>query len=308
MTQPISLQELSTTLKVDYHGDGSAIISGVTSLERLQPGAIVMVESQAQLAQLQGSKVGAVLHPEDLTVAHPGFSAKNPRVLLAKILQHFHPPSKPQPGIHDSAAVDSRAEVDPTAFVGPFCVVGPKAKLGPGVILRGFVVIGEGSTVGEDSVLQPHVVVGNNATIGRDCQLEAWSKLGDNTRLGDSVDLGAHTNLAKDVVMEAGVKADNLVLVGPRSEIGAGSLLVAQSAVDRDAKLHSGVIVAGQGSVGPEAVLHSGVQIGGRGLALGELREPGPYIGQPAIPLKEEMHRRARARKAQRNKASSPEC
>ena len=44
----------------------------------------------------------------------------------------------------------------------------------------------------------------------------------------------------------------------------------------------------------------AGVQIGGRSLAEGELKEPGPYIGTPAIPLKEEMRRRARERKAKR--------
>lgn len=302
----LSLTELCTMLLVEHHGDGSVSIEGISSLDNVKPKTLVMVESAEQLKKVAQSPASAILHPSDLEFEGPGIAHNVPRLVFARILDYFHPPRYPEPGVHDTASVDHRASVDPNAVIGPFCVVGAKATLAAGVVLQGFVVIGEGTRVDENSIIQPHVVIGTNCQIGRDCQLEAWSKLGDSVELGDGVDLGAHTNLAKDVVVEAGVKVDNLVLVGPRSRIGAGTLLIGQSAVDRDATLHPGVIVAGQGSVGPDAVLHPGVQIGGRSLALGELKEAGPYIGTPAVPLKEEMRRRASAKKAHRAKTMGP--
>ena len=303
----LTLADLGKLLMVEHHGNGSVPIEGISSLNNVKPNTLVMVETAGQLELVARSSASAVLHPSDLDFEGPGIAHNVPRVIFAKILDYFHPPRYPEPGVHETASVDHRAKVDPNAVVGPFCVVGAQATLARGVVLQGFVVIGEGSSVGENSIIQPHVVIGPNCKIGRDSQLEAWSKLGDKVELGDGVDLGAHTNLAKEVVVEAGVKMDNLVLVGPRSRIGACSLLIGQSAVDRDATLHPGVIVAGQGSVGPEAVLHKGVQIGGRSLALGELQEAGPYIGTPAVPLKEEMRRRAAEKRALRAKASAPE-
>lgn len=301
----LSLAELCKILGVEYHGNGSVPIEGISSLNQVKPNTLVMVESAEQLERVAQSSASAVLHPSDIEFEGPGIAHDLPRVVFAKILDTFHPPRYPAPGVHETASVDHRASVDPNAVVGPFCVVGAHATLARGVVLQGFVVIGEGSSVGENSIIQPHVVIGTNCQIGKDCQLEAWSKLGDAVELGDGVDLGAHTNLAKGVVMESGVKVDNLVLVGPRSRIGSCTLLIGQSAVDRDAVLHPGVIVAGQGSVGPEAILHPGVQIGGRSLALGELTEAGPYIGTPAVPLKEEMRRRAAAKRARRAKTES---
>ncbi|MFA5507657.1 MAG: hypothetical protein WC423_19670 [Vulcanimicrobiota bacterium] len=296
----ISLKALGALLGADPLGDPETRITGVSSLDRAAPGSLVMVESQDQVEQLQGSSIGAVLRKSGLEVDFPGFEAAEPRLLFAEILEHFHPPRSFAPGVHESASVDQRARVHPTAHVGPFCTVGPHAEIGPKVVLIAFVLIGEKTVVGEGSLLNPHVVIGPECKIGLDCRLEPWAKLGKAVELGDGVDVGAHTSLAEQVVVEAGAKLDNLVLVGPRSRIGAGSLLIGQAAVDRDAVLHKGVIVAGQGSVAPGAVLHAGVQIGGRSLAEGELKAPGPYIGTPAIPLKEEMRRRALERKKQR--------
>ena len=295
----ITLSELSQKLGVDHHGDGSVTILGFRSLDRQAPGMMVMAEESDQLEKVS-AEAACVLHSEKLEVNKPGIAHKNPRILLARILELFHPQARPEPGVDELATVDSRVEIHETASVGPHCVVGARAKLGAGVVLRAYVVIGEDTIVGDGSFIQPHVVIGAGCKIGRDCQLEPWAKMGEGATLGDGVDLGAHTNIGNEAEIQIGAKADNLVLVGPRTKVGPGSLLVGQSAVDRDAVLHAGVVIAGQGSVGAEAILHTGVQVGGRSLATGELKEAGPYLGTPAIPLKDEMRRRAREKKAQR--------
>lgn len=296
----LTLQDLATLLGAEFHGDGAVQIQGVSSLDRQEPGTVIMVESQDQADTLKDAAVSAVLHPPEVRIDRPGIAHSAPRVLWAACLEHFHPVQRPPAGIHPTASVDQRAQVAESAYVGPHCVVGPHAQIGEHAVLMGFVVIGEETVVGAHALLSPHVVLGAQCRIGSDCQLEPWAKLGDGVTLGDSVDLGAHASVGNGANIESGAKVDNLVLIGPRSRIGAGSLLVGQSAVEREAVLYPGVVVAGQGSVAAGAVLHSGVQIGGRSLAEGELKEPGPYIGVPAIPLREEMKRRALERKSQR--------
>lgn len=296
-----TLSQLCEILEVEFHGDGDTEVKNFRSLDQREAGSLVMVENSQQLQALEGSDIAAILHPEELEVTFPGIAHNKPRVILAKILRHFHPRSRPEPGIHATATVDSRAEIDPSATVGPFCVIGPQSRIAAGVHLVAYVAVGEDSQVGQGSILGPHVVLASKCQVGRDCQLEAWAKLGKAVRIDDGVDVGAHSSLGDEVHVQMGAKIDNLVLVGPRSVVGPGSLLIGQSAVDRDATLHSGVIVAGQGSVGPEAVLHSGVQVGGRSLATGVLKEAGPYLGTPAIPLKDEMRRRVLEKKKARD-------
>lgn len=296
MTHP-TLAQLAELLQATFHGSGEVVIKGVCGLESPLPGHLGMAESAANVQVLQEAGVAAILHGPDLSLEGPGLVVSQPRVAFARLLDFFRPEMLPSPELHPTAVVDPRAQIDPSAYVGPHCVIGPGAKIGPKVYLQAFVSLAEKVVIGADCRLYAHVVVGEGSQLGDDCRLEPWAQVGRDCRLGPGVDLGAHSSLARGVVVEPGVKIDNLVVVGPRSVIGAASLLVGQSSVDRDARLHAGVILAGQSAVGPEAELASGVQLGGRSWALGKLAEPGPYLGNPARPLKEEMRRQALERR-----------
>ena len=296
MSKP-TLAALAELIQAELHGPPETLIDGLCGLEEPRAGCLGMAESADAVATLRTAGVVAILHGPDLEVEGAGLVARQPRLAFARLLDYFYPESLPTPGIHPSAVVDARSEIDPSAHIGPHCTIGPGVKIGPEVFLQAFVSLAERVEVGAGCRLYAHVVVGQESQLGADCRLEPWAQIGPGCRLGDGVDLGAHSCLGREVVVEDGVKVDNLVVVGPRSVIGAMSLLVGQSSVDRDAKLHPGVILAGQSAVGPEAELGSGVQLGGRSLALGKLLEPGPYLGNPARPLKEEMRRQAMERR-----------
>ena len=294
-----TLSELAQAVGAQAHGDDTVLILGVCGVDSpVQAGRIAMAETSEHLAALRGGAVAAILHGPELVLDAPGLIHPEPRLVFAKLLELFHPRLQGQPGVHATAIVDSRATVDPSAHIGPHCLIGPRANIGAHCFLQSFVSVGEDATIGEGCQLYAHVMVGQESELAPDCCLEPWAQVGNNVRLGAGVDLGAHTALGHGVQVGPGAKFDNLVVVGPRSRIGEKSLLVGQSSVDRDAHLHAGVILAGQSAVGPEAELVSGVQLGGRSWALGKLDKPGPYLGNPARPLKEEMRRQALERKA----------
>jgi UDP-3-O-[3-hydroxymyristoyl] glucosamine N-acyltransferase len=291
------LAELAERTGARWHGDANVAVGGVCSAESPRPGCLAMAETAEHLAALAGRPVAAVLHPESLQVEGVGLAAREPRIVFAQLLRLFHPELELPGAVHPSAIVDARASIDPSAFVGPHCLIGPRAQVGPRCYLQAFVSIAEDAVLEPGCRLYAHAVVGLESRLGPDCRLEPWAQVGNRARLGAGVDLGAHSCIGHEAEVETGAKLDNLVVVGPRSRVGALSLLVGQSSVDRDAQLHSGVILAGQSMVAAEAELASGVQLGGRALAVGKLEEPGPYLGNPARPLKEEMRAQARRRR-----------
>ena len=301
----LTLAQLAQHLNATLQGPADLEISGICSLERPQPGQLGMAETAANVETLQKAGVAAILHGESLTIEGPSLVVTEPRVAFAKLLDLFRPEIIPAAGIHPTAVVDPRAKISESAVVGPHCSIGPNVEVGPEAYLQAFVSLAENVVVGARCRLYAHVMIGQQSQLGEDCRLEPWAQVGNGCRLGQGVDLGAHSSLARDVVVEPGVKIDNLVVVGARSVIGAASLLVGQSSVDRDAKLHPGVILAGQSAVGPEAELVSGVQLGGRSWALGKLDKPGPYLGNPARPLKEEMRRQALEKRKQASSSAA---
>ena len=294
----LSLQELSQLLDLTFHGDGSTPIEGLCSLSSPRPGHIVMVENKEILKRNDLSMVAAILHSSDLEIDVPGLVSSNLRSTLASIVRHFHPERRPEPGVHDTATIDPRAQIDPSATVGPFCVVGPRCQIGKETVLQAYVAVGEDSVIGDSCRLAAHAVVGSECRLGNDCRLEPWAHISSKASLADGVDIGSHSSIGIEANIGQGAKIDNLVVVGPRCEIGALTILVGQASVERDAILHPGVVVAGQGAIGPEAEVCSGAQIGGRSLVVGKLDKPGPYLGNPAIPLKQEVRRRMLERKA----------
>jgi UDP-3-O-[3-hydroxymyristoyl] glucosamine N-acyltransferase len=290
------LADLARAVHAEAHGDGAVAIAGVCGVENPRPGYIAMAETSEHLAAL--SDVAAILHGPALCVEGPGMMHPEPRLAFARLLEIFHPEPSYPPGIHSSATVDPRASVDPTAHIGPHCVVGPRATVGPGCVLQAFVNVGEDARIGPGCRLFAHVVVGRGSELGADCRLEPWAHVGNHARLEATVDVGAHSALGDGTEVGPGAKIDNLVVVGSGTRIGAQSLLVGQCSVGRSSVLHPGVVLAGQSAVSSGAELVSGVQLGGRSLAVGKLDQPGPYLGNPARPLKEEMRARARARKS----------
>ena len=55
------------------------------------------------------------------------------------------------PGIHPTAIVDPRAELDSSVEVGPYTLIGPHVKIGAGTTVAGHVVIEGQTTIGRDN-------------------------------------------------------------------------------------------------------------------------------------------------------------
>src|SRR5262249_36645763 len=148
----------------------------------------------------------------------------------------FHPPERPQAGVHPTAGIAATAEIGPEASIGPYVVIGDGGRIGRGAGLAAHVAgyrdarVGDGVTGHARAVIRERVVIGDRVTlhagvvIGSDGfgfvpRAEGHRKI---PQLGtvvieDDVEIGANSTVDRATLgatrIGRGSKIDNLVMV-----------------------------------------------------------------------------------------------
>lgn len=273
---------------------------------------ITFAENAKYLALVEASGVGAVIVPPDLSPRKPHIKVAAPRVAFFMLLHASQRPMKHEPGVHQTAVVDSTAVVDPTASVGPFVWVGPNAKVAANVVLHAGVSVGDRSEIGEGSVLFPRVTLYPDVRLGQRCIVHAGAVIGADgfgfvwdgqrrmkvpqvggVRIGNDVEIGANTCIdratAGDTILGDGVKIDNLVQIGHNGKIGDHVVIAGQSGVSGSVSIGPRSVLGGGVGTKDHVTIGADVMLGGRSGVDGDILEPGEYFGTPARPAREAL-------------------
>lgn len=277
---PVSVSELAALLGAEVVGDGSLLISRISTLESADRSCISFLANSKYRKQVATTQAGCVL----LSSGDAACASELPSALIcpdayvgyARLTQWWASRTRalPQPGIHPSAVVAASAFVDASASIGAFVVIGEHARVEAGVVIQAHGTVGEGARIGAHSRLHPRVVVSSGCELGQRGIVHSGAVIGADgfgfapqaghwvkieqlgaVRIGDDVEIGANTCIDRgaldDTVLGHGVKLDNLVQIGHNVQVGdhtamAGCVGVAGSArIGAHCTLGGGAIVLG---------------------------------------------------------------
>jgi UDP-3-O-[3-hydroxymyristoyl] glucosamine N-acyltransferase len=111
--------------------------------------------------------------------------------------------------------------------------------------------------------------------------------------IADDVEIGANTTIDRgsldDTRIAEGVKLDNLVHVGHNVQIGAHTVIAAQTGISGSSKLGHHVVVGGQVGIADHCTLEDGSIAGAQaGIPTGKIIRKGQTVwGTPARPLEQ---------------------
>jgi UDP-3-O-[3-hydroxymyristoyl] glucosamine N-acyltransferase len=111
--------------------------------------------------------------------------------------------------------------------------------------------------------------------------------------IADDVEIGANTTIDRgsldDTRIAEGVKLDNLVHVGHNVQIGAHTVIAAQTGISGSSKLGHHVVVGGQVGIADHCTLEDGSIAGAQaGIPTGKIIREGQTVwGTPARPLEQ---------------------
>lgn len=306
---PVSVSDLAALLGAEVVGDGSLLISRISTLESADRNAISFLANSKYREQLAQTQAACVLIGQlDASAARhlpSSLICADPYLAYARLTQWWRHKerSQPKPGVHPSAVIAASAYIHPSASVGPLVVVGEYAHIEAGVVLHAHSSVGDGARIGEETLFHSRAVVAAACQIGRRAIVHSgavigadgfgfapteeghWAKIEQlgGVRVGDDVEIGANTCIDRgaldDTVLGNGVKLDNLVQIGHNVRVGdhtamAGCVGIAGSArIGAHCTLGGGAIVLGHLQI----VDH--VHISAATVISKSLLKPGHYSG-----------------------------
>lgn len=320
-TGGLRLAEIASAIGGTVLGDPEALVFGVASLDRAQPGQLSFLASPKYTRQLERSEATAVLVSPELADA-PGACANRivvarPHEAILAVIPRFHPaPMPPFRGVHPSAVVAPDAIVAADACVEALCVIESGAQVGPGAWIGPQCHLGAGAQVGASSSLVSQVTLYAGCVVGARCLIHAGVRIGSDgfgfvfrggehakvphvgrCLIGDDVEIGANCTLDRgsidDTVIGDGTKLDNLVHIGHNVRVGRLCLMAAGCVVAGSARIEDGVTMAGQAAIGGHLTVGAGAIITAKSGVIKDVPPGETWSGFPARPHREEMRRLA---------------
>ena len=304
----ITAAKLSSLLGASVEGDAAIEIRGVAAPERAAASDLIYVESAKHASRAAASAAACVIAPEGIAI--PGktlLRAAQPKVAFAKAAALLREKPPIASGIHPTAIVPPLARIAPDVAIGPYAVIGEDVHVGAGTQIGAHCVIGAGSWIGENCRLHPRVTLYSGVRLGHRVEIHAGTVIGADgfgyaygegrywkfpqtgiVEIADDVEIGANATIDRgsldDTRIAEGVKLDNLVHVGHNVQIGAHSVVAAQTGISGSSTLGDHVVCGGQVGIADHCTLEDNSVAGAQaGIPTGKTIRSGQTVwGTPA--------------------------
>jgi len=299
----MTLGDLAERIGGRVDGDGSVLITGVAGVLEAVSGDISFVDNPKYAAYVGGCRASALIVENHLeTDFRPLIRTENPYLAFTQAIELLaERQNRPDPGIHPSAVVHSKARVSPLAAVMANVVIDEEAEVGQGVTLYPGVVVGKGCSIDKDVLIYPNVTLYPATRIGARSIIHSGVTLGALPGKGeakketpstvveieDDVEIGSNSAVMggkqRATRIGRGTKIDNLVHIDHDAWIGSDSVIVAMVTIEPEVEIGCGVTIAGQVGVRRGVKIGDGSMIGARSVVTGDVPPGRIYSGSPAI-------------------------
>ena len=148
--------------------------------------------------------------------------------------------------IHNSSAIDKKANISKNVKIGPFCYVGPDVKLEEGVELISNIHVEGNTKIGKGTKIFPFASIG---TQPQDLKYKNEK---------NSLDVGENNIIREYVTINPGTEGG-----GSKTIIGNNCLFMVSSHIAHDCKIGNNVIIANNVPLGGHVEIEDSVVIGG---------------------------------------------
>ena len=275
----LTVREVAEKIGARVEGDEGLELTAVAAPERAGLKHLIYVEATKHGERAMASAAACVIAAEG--VALPGktvLRSAQPKVAFAKAAAVLLERPPIASGVHPTAIVAPLARIGSGVGIGAYAVIGEDAQIGDGTQIGAHSVIGAGCWIGENCRLHPRVTLYAGARIGHRVEIHSGVVIGadgfgyafDGERywkfpqagiveIGDDVEIGANATIDRgsldDTRIAEGVKLDNLVHVGHNVQIGAHTVVAAQTGISGSSKLGHHVVCGGQVGIADHCTL-----------------------------------------------------
>ncbi len=272
-------------------GNPDTEVGGLARIEEAKAGDLAFLANPKYEMYLPKTGASILLLSAEMAPKAPAGSTliivENPYAAFAILLETYQKMQGGggRRGIEQPSFIAPTAKVAQDVYIGAFCYVGEGATVAAGAQLFPGTYLGDRASVGANTVLHAGVKIYNDCAIGDNCIVHAGVVIGSdgfgfapqpdgsykkvpqtgNVVVENGVEIGANTTIDRATMgstrISSGVKIDNLVQLAHNVEIGAHTVIAAQTGISGSTHLGKGCMVGGQVGIVGHLHLADGTRI-----------------------------------------------
>lgn len=314
-------KQISEFIDGTIEGDENVGVSELSKIENGKPGSLCFLSNPKYENYLYSANASVVIVGRDfvpsqkinstlIKVADP-YSAFS--VLLDKYNEAVNL-SNAQTGIEQPSYIHPTAKIGKDVFIGAFAYIAENVTIGDGSKISAQTYVGADSVIGTNCTVFPGVKIYNRSVLGNNIIIHSNTVVGSdgfgfapqadgtytkiaqigNVVIEDDVEIGANTAIDRATMgstfIRKGVKLDNLIQIAHNVDLGAHTVVAAQTGISGSSKLGENCVIGGQVGVAGHLSLAKGTQIGAQaGINFNTTEENKQWHGSPAQPLRDWM-------------------
>jgi len=228
---------------------------------------------------------------------------------FSKLLAFYNNVKLDKKGIEEQSFIDKSAHLGQNLYLGSHSYIGANVKIGNNVKIFPNVFIGDNSHIGDSSILFSGVNIYSDTIIGTHCIIHSGVVIGSdgfgfapsengvytsipqigNVIIEDHVDIGANTTIDRatlgSTIIRKGVKLDNQIQIAHNVEIGANTVIAAQTGIAGSTKIGSNCQIGGQVGFAGHLIIGNNVKIQAQSGIGRNLKDNEVVQGSPALPF-----------------------
>lgn len=317
-------QQIATLIQGRLEGNPDAKVKSVAKIEEAQNGDLCFLSNPRYEEFLYSSAASVIIVNETLELQRPVSSTlirvKDAYSSFAFLLEQYNNmiSGGDKSGIEQPSFISPSATIGKDVYIGAFSYVGDNVVLENGVKIYPGCYIGNNVVIRENSKIYAGVKVYHGCQLGSSVVIHSGTIIGGdgfgfaplkdgsykkiaqigNVIIEDDVEIGANTTIDRatmgSTVIRKGVKLDNLIQVAHNVEIGANTVIAAQTGISGSTKIGKNCVIGGQVGIVGHIHIADGTRINAQsGLSKSVNNENTTLNGTPAFEYKTSLKSQA---------------
>ena len=307
--------QIATILEGTIDGDASIEVSQLSKIEEGTLGSLTFLANPKYTPHIYKTNASLVIVNNDFVAEEPIaptlIRVSDAYQAFSTLLEFYDKQKAAQAGIEKTAIIGEQSSIDNTAYIGHYSIIGKNVKIGKNVTIHAHVVIEDDVVINDDTVIYQHSIIHSSTLIGKFCVVHGgcivgsdgfgfapkedgtYKKIPQTGRvvIEDHVDIGANSTIDRATLGEtricSGVKLDNQIQIAHNVEIGANTVIAAQSGVAGSTKIGSNCVIGGQVGIIGHLKVGDNVKIQGQSGVTSNIETDQALYGTPAMSYKD---------------------
>lgn len=313
-------EQISLFLDGVIVGDPTTKVGELAKIENGSEGSLCFLSNPKYESYLYTTKASVVIVSNDFVPAQPItctlIKVKDPYSAFSILLEKYNEAlnhNKIETGVTQPCYIHPTAKIGKNVFIGAFCSIEENVEIGDNCRIYTQIYIGADTKIGANTTIYAGVKMYSRTVIGDNVTIHANTVIGSdgfgfapqsdgtyhkipqigNVVIEDDVEIGANTTIDRATMgstfIRKGAKLDNLIQIAHNVDIGAHTVVAAQTGISGSTKLGENSVIGGQVGIAGHLNLAKGTQIGAQAGINFDTEENKQWHGSPAQPLKDWM-------------------